>query len=411
MSQKRKDKRGRVLRNGETQDPKTGEYRFSYYENGKKKNFRSWRLNEKDPTPEGKRAGLSLREKEALYQKEKDKKENFATCGMTVSELVDFYVKTRSNGRVKNTTKQNYKTVQNFLKSEEFGNVKINDVTTSTAMEWLTELQASGKKRYSSIQNIRGVLRPAFRKAVQSEWIFKNPFDDFQLHEVIVNDSVRRDAVSPADERRFLEFVRNDKHFSRYYEGIYILFNTGMRISEFCGLTTDDLDMERRTISINKQLHRVGTRVYIEDTAKTKAGTRVIPMEDGVYEAFRTILEKRKMNPANPSIDGVSNFICLDKDDNPMLALHWEHYFKHIRIKFNKIYKKPIPHITPHVCRHTYCSKKAKAGMNPVHLAYLMGHSETDITLGTYTHTRFDDAVDELRRMGVIGDRAEAALN
>ena len=207
MSQKRKDKRGRVLRNGETQDPKTGEYRFSYYENG--------------------------------------------------------------------------------------------------------------KKRYSSIQNIRGVLRPAFRKAVQSEWIFKNPFDDFQLHEVIVNDSVRRDAVSPADERRFLEFVRNDKHFSRYYEGIYILFNTGMRISEFCGLTTDDLDMERRTISINKQLHRVGTRVYIEDTAKTKAGTRVIPMEDGVYEAFRTILEKRKMNPANPSVDGVSNFICLDKDDNP----------------------------------------------------------------------------------------------
>lgn len=93
MSQKRKDKRGRVLRNGETQDPKTGEYRFSYYENGKKKNFRSWRLNEKDPTPEGKRAGLSLREKEALYQKEKDRKENFATCDMTVSELVGFLCK------------------------------------------------------------------------------------------------------------------------------------------------------------------------------------------------------------------------------------------------------------------------------------------------------------------------------
>ena len=42
--------------------------------------------------------------------------------------------------------------------------------------------------------------------------------------------------------------------------------------------------------------------------------------------------------------------------------------------------------------------------MNPVHLAYLMGHPETDITLGTYTHTRFDDAVDELRRMGDISD-------
>lgn len=404
MSQKRKDKRGRILRNGESQDPITGEYRFSYYENGKKKNFRSWKLNATDPLPEGKRPCLSLREKEEQYQDDKKKGVSFAKGEMTVSELVDIYIKARSNGQVKTTTKQNYKTVQKFLANDEFGGRKIKNVTTTAAMEWLTELQTSGKKRYSSIQNIRGVLRPAFRKAVQNGWIFKNPFDDFQIHEVLVNDSVRRDAVCPADERRFLEFVKNDNHFSKYYEGIYILFNTGMRISEFCGLTVDDLDMDKRTININKQLHRVGTRVYIEDTAKTKAGTRIIPMEDGVYEAFKTILERRKENPANPSVDGVKNFIYLDKDDNPMLALHWEHYFKHIRIKHDKIYKEPIPHITPHVCRHTYCSKKAKAGMNPVHLAYLMGHSETDITLGTYTHTRFDDAVDELRRMGDISD-------
>ena len=60
--------------------------------------------------------------------------------------------------------------------------------------------------------------------------------------------------------------------------------------------------------------------------------------------------------------------------------------------------------ITPHVARHTYCSKKAKAGINPVHLAYLMGHAETDITLGTYTHTKFEDAVDELKRIGDIQD-------
>ena len=59
MSQKRKDKRGRILRNGESQDPITGEYRFSYYENGKKKNFRSWKLNATDPLPEGKRPCLS----------------------------------------------------------------------------------------------------------------------------------------------------------------------------------------------------------------------------------------------------------------------------------------------------------------------------------------------------------------
>jgi integrase len=404
LSEKRKDKRGRILRTGESQDMVTGEYRFSYYEYGKKKNFRSWRLNATDPLPEGKRPCLSLREKEEKYKEAKRKGISFTSGDITVNELVDSYIKSRSNGHVKNTTRYGYATVQNFLKKEEFCNRKIRDVTTVSAMEWLAELQASGKRRYSSIQSIRGVLRPAFRKAVQSGWIEKNPFDDFQIHEVIVNDSVRRDALSRGDERRYLEFVKNDKHYSRYYEGIYILFNTGMRISEFCGLTLDDLDMEKRTININKQLQRTGHDTYIEDTAKTKSGTRTIPMEDGEYEAFKVLIERRKQNPANPSIDGVSNFICLDKDNHPMLAMHWEHYFNFIEKKYNKIYRNPIQHVTPHVCRHTYCSKKAKAGMNPVHLAYLMGHSEVDVTLNTYTHTRFNDALEELQRLGCVSD-------
>ena len=137
---------------------------------------------------------------------------------------------------------------------------------------------------------------------------------------------------------------------------------------------------------------------------KYYAGSRIIPMETGVYEAFLKVIENRKNNSANPVVDGFTNFLYLDKNNNPSLALHWEHYFKHAREKFNKIYKDELPLITPHVARHTYCSKKAKAGMNPVHLAYLMGHSETDITLGTYTHTKYDDAVEELKRLGDIQD-------
>lgn len=217
-----------------------------------------------------------------------------------------------------------------------------------------------------------------------------------------VNDTVKRDALSPADKRRFLEFVRTDPHFSRYYEGIYILFHTGMRISEFCGLTIEDLDMDKGTILVSKQLQRVGTRVYIEDQAKTKCGTRIIPMEPMVKEAFRTILDRRITPAVEPEVDGVRGFLCLDKDGHPMLALHWEHYFQHTREKFNKIYRDPMPYVSPHVCRHTYCTEKAKAGMNPVHLAYLMGHSSEDIrvTMGTYTHIHYEDAAEELRRLG-----------
>ena len=58
-----------------------------------------------------------------------------------------------------------------------------------------------------------------------------------------------------------------------------------------------------------------------------------------------------------------------------------------------------MPNITPHICRHTYCSNMAKSGMNPKTLQYLMGHSEIGVTLNTYTHLGLEDATDELKRV------------
>lgn len=40
--------------------------------------------------------------------------------------------------------------------------------------------------------------------------------------------------------------------------------------------------------------------------------------------------------------DGYSGFLFLDKNDMPMVALHWEKYFQHIREKYNSIYKVQI---------------------------------------------------------------------
>lgn len=74
---------------------------------------------------------------------------------------------------------------------------------------------------YSSIHNIRGVIRPAFQMAVDDDMILKNPFD-FEMSSVLINDSNKREALSPQDQKRFLEFVKNDNHYSRYYGCILI---------------------------------------------------------------------------------------------------------------------------------------------------------------------------------------------
>lgn len=81
------------------------------------------------------------------------------------------------------------------------------------------------------------------------------------------------------------------------------------------------------------------------------------------------------------------------------MALHWEHRFRHMLTRYNEIYRKCLPKITPHVCRHTYCSIQAKSGMNPKTLQYLMGHSDIGVTLNVYTHLGFDDAAEEMERI------------
>ena len=83
----------------------------------------------------------------------------------------------------------------------------------------------------------------------------------------------------------------------------------------------------------------------------------------------------------------------------PEVALHWEKHFQWALGKYNRTHEEQMPKITPHVCRHTYCSNMAKSGMNPKTLQYLMGHSDISVTMNVYTHIGFDDAEEELKRM------------
>lgn len=147
-----------------------------------------------------------------------------------------------------------YKFVLNVLEKEEFAHRRVDEVKLSDAKIFLIKLQRDGRG-YSSIHSIRGVLRPAFQMAVDDDLILKNPFS-FELGTVIVNDSKKRVAISPEDEARFLNFVKEDPTYNKYYDAFYILFKTGMRISEFCGLTVRDLDFDEEIINIDHQLQR-----------------------------------------------------------------------------------------------------------------------------------------------------------
>ena len=67
--------------------------------------------------------------------------------------------------------------------------------------------------------------------------------------------------------------------------------------------------------------------------------------------------------------------------------------------EYNSIYNVQMPKVTPHVCRHTFCSRMAAARMNPKIMQYIMGHSDISVTLDTYTHPGFEEASEEIRRL------------
>ena len=393
---KRRDNKGRVLQMGENQLD-DGRYVYRYTNPyGQRKTVYSWRLTASDPMPAGRRKDKSLREK--IKDIEKQLRLEICCEDITVCELVEKYLMTKTG--VKHSTQIGYKFVQNILAKEPFGQRKIASIKTSDAKIFLIKMQEDGRG-YSTIHTVRGVLRPAFQMAADDDMIVKNPFQ-FELHTVVVNDSVKRDALTREQERKYLQFILEDDHYSQYYDAIYILFKTGLRISEFCGLTIKDIDFKKKVIKINHQLQRTSDMRYICEKTKTENGVREVPMTPDVVDAFKRIIKMRPKPKIEPVVDGYSGFLFLDKNGKPKVALHWEKYFQLSVAKYNKIYRVQLPQITPHVCRHTFCTNMAKSGMNPKVLQYIMGHGDISVTLDTYTHIKSEDAIAEMERLDYL---------
>ena len=372
-----------------------GKYQFKYHIAGKPHFVYSWKLEPTDKLPAGKKPCLSLRELEKQIGYDLESQLDPMKRNITVNELVERYLSTKTGA--KHSTVANYNFVKNILKKEEFSETKIVNIKTSDAKLFLIKMQSDGKG-YSTVKSVRGVLRPAFQMAVDDDILNKNPFE-FQLAGVVVNDSHTRTAITREQMRQFLKFVHDDNCYCKYYEVVYILFHTGMRISEFCGLTLKDIDLKNRIVNIDHQLQRTSDMQYVIESTKTNAGTRKLPITEKVARCFQAIIEDREPQQREKMIDGYAGFLFYDKDNNPLVAMHWEHRFNHMVQRYNDIYRIQIPNITPHVCRHTYCSNMAKSGMNPKTLQYLMGHSDIGVTLNTYTHLGLEDAEDELKRM------------
>ena len=237
-----------------------------------------------------------------------------------------------------------------------------------------------------------------FYMAVQDDCLRKNPFD-FQINEVINDDTVPKVPLTPTQENELLDFMQNDPVYAKYYDEVVILLETGLRISKLCGLTPADLNFEKRFVNVDHQLLRSTEDGYYIEAPKTESGFRQVPMSAAAYEAFERVLKKRRDGRCI-EVDGYKDFLFLNRDGLPKVAVNYDAMFKGLAKKFNKCHKEPLPPVmTPHTMRHTFCTRMANAGMNPKALQYIMGHANIVMTLNYYAHATFHSAQAEMARL------------
>lgn len=326
-----------------------------------------------------------LRKKEESIRRDIADGLDYAAGEIPVIELVKRYMSLKRDLSI--NTQRAYGTVINRIEESDFGQFKVNKVKLSDAKKFYIDLHDKGIRR-NTITIYHSVLRPAFEMAVDDDIIRKNPFK-FQIADIIQNDAVERVALEKEQRERYLKFVL-EQGGKNYYNDIVVLLETGLRVSELYGLTRADVDFDKRCIHVKRQLCRTGESPYFVTTPKTKSGVRCIPMTDTAYSTMMRVVQERKTPKVEMMVGGCTGFLFLDKEGKPKVAMHLENFMRGIQRKYTKLHGNTLPHITPHVLRHTFCTNMQRAGLDAKSLQYLMGHSNVSVTLDVYTHSSYE---------------------
>ncbi len=309
---------------------------------------------------------------------------------MTLCQLYDKQNELKPN--VRQSTVNGRNRLRELLQSDKLGNMRIDKIKPSDAKEWVIRMKKQGFA-YQTINNYKRSLQAAFYTAIEDDLVRKNPFN-WNTNDVIENDTKPKAVLTEKQAKAMLSFVQLDDTYSHYYRAFVVLLNTGLRISELCGLTVKDIDFENGFINIDHQIVHDKDGYHITPP-KTENSVRKIPMLDSVRTALKEEIQRRE-NVQPMIVDGYFDFVFLNKKGYPMYASAYSTMFSAMVKQYNKRHREKLPKITPHTLRHTFCTNMANKRMAPNVLQYIMGHKNITMTLGYYAHGSAESAKAEM---------------
>lgn len=389
MAKVRKDLRGRSLRKGEVQRSSDKRYMYTYTDPmGRRKFIYANDLAE-------------LREKEAKLMKDQlDGLDLYVAGKASVNDTFDRYMSTKYN--LRESTKSSYLYTYDHYVRDTFGKKRIADIKYSDVLQFYYYLLNEVKISLGTLDTVHCLLHPTFQLAVRDEIIRNNPTDGVMKEisrESGKNRGIRH-ALTVEQQRAFMEYIANHPIYYHWWPMFTVLLGTGCRIGEALGLRWQDLDYDKRTISINHSLSyyqkpESNKSVLRISQPKTEAGIRTIPMLDIVKDAFEMLYEEQLENGFNESeIDGMSGFIFCNRFGTVPNPQTVNHTIKRIANSYNadevvrakKERRDPIilPNFSCHHLRHTFCTRLCENETNLKVIQSIMGHRNIETTMDIY---------------------------
>ena len=189
----------------------------------------------------------------------------------------------------------------------------------------------------------------ALEKARQQRLITYNPMDGVEIK---AKSYVHRNALTIDEQQALTAAVKGTN-----YEIIFhVLLTTGLRVGEALALTDGDVDFGKRTVSVTKTAVTVDGKTVIQDSPKTAAGRRIVPVPEYVLDMLK----------------GKTGQL-------------FDFSYNSVRLFFARLSKKAHITFSAHILRHTYATRLEEAGVSPRLKQYLLGHASLEMTQNTYT--------------------------
>jgi len=223
----------------------------------------------------------------------------------------------------------------------------------------------------SIIDKDYGMLKMIFREATKRKIIKANPMEDIKKPKSkLKKEKVR--ALTVDEQKRLIDvLVNEDVNYSRQ---MLLSMLTGMRMGEINALEVKDINFIFKTISVNKTVSRdKNSRAIINDTPKTDAGKRSVPMmSDDVAAILKDAIGER------------SSGIIFKQNDKLITTNQVNSQYMRILKKYNILDTEVSGKVDLHSLRHTYATRAIEAGMTAIVLKKLLGHTDISVTLNTY---------------------------